>query len=93
MVLIDNVSYSYSFQLENGIPILSYYDGNNDSELKASEAYLNKLATYKDVWELNEKPLSFITMGSSTIPRNWWKSYISHGDYLFYMILSTIIYV
>lgn len=30
MVLIDNAAYSYSFQLENGIPILPYYEGSND---------------------------------------------------------------
>ena len=34
MVLIDNAAYSYAFQLDNGIPILSYYEGQ-DFELKA----------------------------------------------------------
>lgn len=55
MVLIDNAAYSYSFQLENGIPILPYYDGSNDFELKALESYLGKVATCKDVRELNKK--------------------------------------
>ena len=32
IVLIDNAPYSYIFQLENGIPILPYYSGE-DSEL------------------------------------------------------------
>ena len=29
MVLIDNAPYSYIFQLENGIPILPYYNGQD----------------------------------------------------------------
>jgi CTD small phosphatase-like protein 2 len=49
MVLIDNASYSYIFQLENGIPIFPYYDGSNDFELKALESYLAKISTAKDV--------------------------------------------
>ena len=40
MVLVDNAAYSYVFQLENGIPILPYYQGVHDFELKALELYL-----------------------------------------------------
>ena len=39
MVLVDNAPYSYAFQLENGIPILPYYEGS-DFELAALENYL-----------------------------------------------------
>jgi TFIIF-interacting CTD phosphatase-like protein len=39
MVLVDNAPYSYIFQLENGIPILPYYTGE-DSELIHLEKYL-----------------------------------------------------
>lgn len=35
MVLVDNAAYSYSAQLDNGIPILPYYHGKTDFELKA----------------------------------------------------------
>ncbi len=34
MVLVDNAAYSYYFQLENGIPIIPYYHGDVDFELK-----------------------------------------------------------
>lgn len=34
IVLVDNSAYSYSMQLENGIPILPYYEGK-DFELAA----------------------------------------------------------
>ena len=40
MVLIDNAAYSYYFQLENGIPIIPYYQGTNDYELKELKLYL-----------------------------------------------------
>lgn len=34
MILVDNAAYSYAFQLENGIPILPFYEGK-DYELSA----------------------------------------------------------
>jgi len=42
-VLIDNAAYSYAMHLDNGIPILPYYEGK-DFELAALETYLQKLA-------------------------------------------------
>jgi len=35
MVLIDNAAYSYLHQPDNGIPIIPYYRGSDDYELKA----------------------------------------------------------
>lgn len=35
MVLIDNAAYSYVYQLDNGVPIIPYYKGKHDFELKA----------------------------------------------------------
>lgn len=29
MVLVDNAAYSYAKQIENGIPIMPYYDGKD----------------------------------------------------------------
>lgn len=43
MVLVDNAAYSYCFQVNNGIPILPYYEGSTDYELKALKEYLYKL--------------------------------------------------
>ncbi len=40
MILVDNAAYSYSFQVDNGIPIIPYYEGKNDFELKALEKYI-----------------------------------------------------
>lgn len=55
MVLIDNAAYSYAFQLDNGIPIIPYYEGKNDYELKALQHYLDQLLLEKDVRDKNRK--------------------------------------
>lgn len=54
MVLVDNAPYSYVFQLENGIPILPYYSGE-DVELVQLEKYLLGLAECEDVREYNKR--------------------------------------
>jgi CTD small phosphatase-like protein 2 len=55
VVLIDNAAYSYAFQLDNAIPILPYYKGKNDYELKALQTYIESLIFQKDVREMNRK--------------------------------------
>ena len=40
VVLIDNALYSYSFQIENGIPIIPFYNSKEDFELKVLEKFL-----------------------------------------------------
>jgi len=58
MVLVDNAAYSYAFQLENGIPILPYYEGS-DYELAALEHYLDEIDRSGDVRELNKATFKF----------------------------------
>ena len=52
MVLVDNSPLSYLFQVENGVPMLPYY-GGEDNELLALEKYLDKVRLEKDVRKLN----------------------------------------
>ena len=40
MVLVDNAAYSYAHQPENGIPIIPYYHGDADFELKALQSFI-----------------------------------------------------
>lgn len=35
VLLVDNAAYSYAYQLDNGIPIIPYYEGKVDFELRA----------------------------------------------------------
>ena len=52
-MLIDNAPYSYIFQLENGIPILPFYHGE-DSELVQLEKCLEEMLKWEDVREFNK---------------------------------------
>ncbi|KRX08603.1 HAD-like domain [Pseudocohnilembus persalinus] len=51
---IDNASYSFGFQLDNGIPIIPFYDFKQDQELKYLLDYLNQFKNVDDVRTLNK---------------------------------------
>lgn len=53
MILVDNAAYSYAFQVDNGIPIIPYYEGKIDFELKALQGYIESMMFSKDVREVN----------------------------------------
>jgi Dullard-like phosphatase family protein len=59
MVLIDNAAYSYGFQLENGIPIVPFYDNKADQELRHLIPYLKFLGTVEDLREVNRQTFKF----------------------------------
>ncbi len=42
VILVDNAAYSYFFQLENGVPIVPYYDDKHDQELVMLMAYIRE---------------------------------------------------
>lgn len=52
---MDNAAYSYAAQPDNGIPILPYYHGKADYELKALEKYLLRMVLMDDVRHLNRE--------------------------------------
>jgi len=49
VVLVDNAAYSYSMQLENGIPIVPFYNLKTDDELYKLEKFLMGLLEIEDV--------------------------------------------
>ena len=53
MIIVDNAAYSFAFQLENGIPILPYYDFKADRELLSLKDYLIELAQAENIREMN----------------------------------------
>ena len=55
MVLVDNAAYSYIYQMDNGIPIIPYYHGDQDYELQVLQKYIESMLFYSDVRQLNKK--------------------------------------
>lgn len=54
IVIVDNACYSFGYQIDNGVPIIPYYDNKNDMELKYLADYL-KLLVNNDIQETNRK--------------------------------------
>ena len=55
VIIIDNSVLSFVFHMDNGIPILPFYDNKNDDELKFLIGYLDNLAQHKDLSAENKK--------------------------------------
>ena len=54
MIIVDNAAYSFAFQLENGVPILPFYDFKADRELIYLKDYLIEMATTEDLKGMNK---------------------------------------
>jgi len=55
IIIIDNSVLSFSFQLDNGIPILPFYDNKQDNEFLVLMNYLVYLNSFDDVRVENKK--------------------------------------
>ncbi len=55
MVIVDNAVYSFGFQLDNGIPIIPFYNNKDDEELLHLINYFNTLAFFNDMRDQNAK--------------------------------------
>ena len=53
LIIIDNSVLSFAYHLDNGVPILPYYQGNEDNELKILTYYLIFIYHDKDLRESN----------------------------------------
>lgn len=53
VVLVDNAVYSFAYQLDNGVPIVSWFEDQEDRELLHLMKYLEVLATAEDVRQAN----------------------------------------
>ncbi len=63
MVLVDNSVYSFSYQIDNGIPIISYYDDPEDEELLHLMYYVRCLSDCEDVRVNNRKAFQLYKIG------------------------------
>lgn len=55
IVIIDNSVISFTYNLDNGIPILPYYDSFTDCELIFLTGYLKYIFDYEDLREANKE--------------------------------------
>lgn len=53
IVIVDNSTYCFGYQLENGIPIISWFDDKNDRELFKLIKYIKILAQVPDITIVN----------------------------------------
>jgi len=49
ILLVDNAAYSFGYQIDNGIPIIPFYDDRDDKELMHLIVYLKQIINLEDV--------------------------------------------
>ena len=67
VVIIDNAVYSFGFQLDNGIPILPFYDDKEDEEMLHLVYYLKCLSQFEDIREQNRKAFQLKELEGSNL--------------------------
>ena len=55
MIIVDNAAYSFAYQLDNGIPIVSWHDDLYDRELFNLMDYVKALSAVEDIRDINEQ--------------------------------------
>ena len=58
IIIIDNSILSFAYHLNNGIPVVPFYDSKQDSELPLLCFYLLSIASYKDLREANKEHIN-----------------------------------
>ena len=57
LVIVDNMPHSFGFQIDNGIPILEWFNDKDDTELKHLTRYLLEGLKYDDMRKYNQEKL------------------------------------
>ena len=64
LIIVDNLSHSFGFQIENGVPILEWHNDVKDTELKYLTDYLIEAVDCEDVRVFNQERLKLRDMAS-----------------------------
>ena len=64
VVIVDNSVYSFAFQIDNGIPIIPFYNDKADEEMLHLVYYLNCLAGVDDVREQNRQAFELFKLSN-----------------------------
>jgi len=67
MVIVDNTVYSFCFQLDNGVPILSWQNDPQDREMIRLREYLKLLAQAPDVRVVNRATFQLYRLGRDCV--------------------------
>lgn len=67
LIIVDNLAHCFSYQINNGVPLLEWQSDVNDKELKYLYGHLKKAAAYDDVREYNIKMLKLLELGQLNI--------------------------
>lgn len=67
-VIVDNAIFSFAFQLDNGIPIIPFYDDKEDRILPKIRDYLLSLKDLEDVRVINRKTFSLTELYELDVP-------------------------
>ncbi len=59
VVIVDNAPYSFASQMDNGYPIIPFYDNKSDEELTVLLGYLQNLENVGDVRAVNRDKFRF----------------------------------
>jgi len=62
VILIDNSVYSFAFQLENGVPIIPFYQDAKDEELFHLITYMQGVVQVEDVREYNREAFNLVRL-------------------------------
>lgn len=54
LILVDNAAYSYGLQIDNGVPIIPFYNNREDRELLFLAEYFNVVKGCDDVRDMNK---------------------------------------
>jgi CTD small phosphatase-like protein 2 len=62
ILMIDNSCLSFAFNVNNGVPILPFYDNIMDEELKHLTYYLNRIEDVEDIRPENMKAFGLMKL-------------------------------
>jgi CTD small phosphatase-like protein 2 len=64
VVIVDNSVYSFAFQIDNGIPIIPFYNDKADEEMLHLVYYLNCLGGVEDVRDQNRQAFELFKLSN-----------------------------
>ena len=80
MVIVDNAVYSFGFQLDNGVPIIPFYDNKKDEELHHLIFYMKCLSTMADMRDQNKQAFQLSILDHDYIDSYLEEYYQQMGD-------------